>query len=100
MGREPSSGGTRCWRMLEGRVLHQTELADPAQRDSLRSLGLYTICELAVVVGECSNHGERSRRVAEITEHRSEGMGVVVEQPHDHAEQRHQQEAGTCEAAS
>jgi len=28
--------------MLEGRTLHQTELADLAQRNSLLSLGLYT----------------------------------------------------------
>jgi hypothetical protein len=46
--------------MLAGCALHQTELANLAQRSSLLSLGLYTICELAVVVGECSNHGEGS----------------------------------------
>jgi hypothetical protein len=66
----------------------------------LLSLGLYTICELAVVVGECSNHGEGSPSIAEVTQHLSKGVGVVAEQPHDHAEQRHNQEAGASEAAS
>src|SRR5689334_24863421 len=100
MGREPSSGGTLRWRVLEGCVLHQTELADLVQRNSSPSLGLYTICKLAVVVGECSNHGEGSPRISEVAKHHSKGVSVVSEQPHDHAEQRDQQEAGTRETAS